>query len=108
MDILESAFQSRLIKRIKKDLPGCIVLKTDPNYLQGFPDLLILHGDRWAALEVKRGAKARHQPNQDYYVERLNGMSYAAFIYPENERKIRNDICQTLRAGREPCVPQPK
>ena len=96
MDILERAFQGRLIRNIKKDLPGCIVLKTDPNYLQGFPDLLILHGQKWAALEVKRDANARHQPNQDYYVDRLAKMGYAAFINPENERKIRNDIRKAL------------
>lgn len=106
MDILERAFQGRLIRNLKKDLPGCIVLKTDPNYLQGFPDLLILYGKQWAALEVKRDAKARHQPNQDYYVDRLSKMGYAAFINPENERKIRNDICQALGAGGKPRVPE--
>ena len=108
MDILESAFQRKLIKRIKHDLPGCIVLKNDPNYLQGFPDLLILYGPRWAAVEVKRSPNAEHQPNQDYYVNRLNQMSYAAFINPENERKIRNDIYQALGVGRDTCLPESK
>ena len=106
MDILERAFQSRLIRRIKKDLPGCIVLKNDPNYLQGFPDLLILNGDRWAALEVKKDAKAKHQPNQDFYISKLNAMSFARFIYPENERTVRNELYRSLRAGRDSCVSQ--
>ena len=101
MDILERAFQSKLIRRIKKDLPGCIVLKNDPNYIQGFPDLLILNGDRWAALEVKKDAKAEHQPNQDYYVKRLNQMSFARFIFPENERTVRHELYSALRSGRD-------
>lgn len=108
VDILERDFQKRLIRKIKKDLPGCIVLKNDPNYLQGFPDLLILYGPRWAAVEVKRSPDAKHQPNQDYYVDRLNRMSYAAFINPENERKIRNDIYQALGAGRNTRLPEPE
>lgn len=103
----ESVFQARLIRKIKKDLPGCIVMKTDPGYLQGVPDLLILHGDRWAALEVKRSQKAKHRPNQDYYVDKLNRMSYASFVYPENEKEILHDIRQALGAGRESRLPEP-
>ena len=102
----ESLYQRKLIKRIKKDLPGCVVLKNDPNYIQGFPDLLVLNGDRWAALEVKKSEDAEHQPNQDYWVDILNGMSYAAFVFPENERKIRDEVYSTLRTGGNPCVSQ--
>ena len=74
--MLESKFQEKLVKDLKKMFPGCIVMKTDPGYLQGIPDLLILHKDKWAALECKRGAKANKQPNQDYYVGKLNDMSF--------------------------------
>ena len=45
----EREFQAKLIKEIKNKYPGCMVLKNDPNYIQGVPDLLILHGKRWAA-----------------------------------------------------------
>jgi hypothetical protein len=106
MDILERVFQAKLIRKIKHDLPGCIVLKNDPNYIQGFPDLLILDGDRWAALEVKKDAKAKHQPNQDYFVRKLDAMSFARFIFPENERKVRHELYQSLRPGRDTRVPQ--
>lgn len=106
--MLERKFQSRLIKKIEKENPGSVVLKTDPNYKQGFPDLLILHGKRWAALEVKRDGKAPHRPNQDYWVRRLNDMSFARFIYPENEREIRNEIHKAFGAGRNPRVPKPE
>ena len=106
--MLERSFQSRLIRRIRRELPGCMVLKLDPGYRQGVPDLLVLNGNRWAALEAKRSAKAKHRPNQDYYVDKMNSMSYARFVYPENEREVLYEIRQALGAGWEPCVPEPK
>lgn len=65
--MLENKFQANLIKELKKRFPGCIVMKNDPTYIQGIPDLLILHKDRWAALECKKRANAKKQPNQEYY-----------------------------------------
>lgn len=96
----ESAFQSELIKDLKDLFPGCVVLKNDTDYLQGFPDLLILFGKTWAALEVKAGAHSPLQPNQDYYVGVCNEMSYAAFIYPENKERVLRDLQYTLRPRR--------
>ena len=88
----ENVFQASLIRTIKNMLPECIVLKLDPNYTQGIPDLLILFGCTWAALECKRSEDASHQPNQDYYVNRMNNMSFAAFIYPENTQQVLEDM----------------
>ena len=93
---LESKFQSDLIKEIKKRFPGCLVLKNDPNYIQGFPDLTILHRDRWAVLEVKRNEKASQQPNQNYYVNLLHSMSYSSFIYPGNKEDVLNELQSTF------------
>ena len=94
--MLESKFQSNLIKKLKKMFPGCIVVKNDPGYLQGIPDLTVFYRDRWATLEVKKSANARHQPNQDYYVEKMNNMSFSAFIYPENEGEVLNALQNTF------------
>lgn len=96
---LESKFQAQLIKELKSIFPGCIVLKNDPNYLQGVPDLTIFFKDKWATLEVKKNEKARHQPNQDYYVELMDNMSYSRFIYPENKEEILNELQHTFRLG---------
>lgn len=94
----ESQFQAQLIKKLNKMLPGIIILKNDPNYIQGIPDLILLYKDRWAALEVKRGAIASVRPNQAHYVRTLHSMSYAAFIYPENESEILSEVQQSLTA----------
>lgn len=90
--MLENKFQANLIKKLKKDYPGCFILKNDPTYIQGIPDLLVLYKDKWAALECKKSSKARHQPNQDYYVEQMNKMSFSSFISPENEDEVLTEL----------------
>lgn len=91
--MLESRYQSKLIKKLYSILPeNTIILKNDPSYIQGFPDLLILSNNKWAALETKKSWNAPHQPNQDYYVDQLKRMAYAAFIFPENEEEILREV----------------
>lgn len=90
--MLERDFQKGLIKELKNRYPGCIVLKNDPNYKKAIPDLTILYGSHWATLEVKASAKASHVNNQDHYVEKMNSMSFSAFIFPENKEEILNEL----------------
>ena len=97
----ESEFQSKLIKKIKERFPGCMVLKNDPTYIQGVPDLLILHNDKWVALECKKSEKSHHQPNQEYYINQMNQMSIARFIFPENEEEVLNEIQSAFRSNRK-------
>lgn len=97
----ENAFQASLIREVKERFPGAVVLKNDPNYLQGFPDLLILYKTKWAALECKAGWFSPRQPNQEYYVEILDELSYAAFICPENKEAILDELQQTFRSRRK-------
>ena len=84
----ESKFQSDLKKELQGMFPGCMITKLDSGDIQGIPDLLVLYKDKWAVLENKRSAKASHQPNQDYYVDKMNSMSFASFIYPENKDEV--------------------
>ena len=88
----ENKFQSDLKKEIKKRFPGCIVTKLDSSDIQGIPDLLILYKNKWAALEVKKDASASKRPNQEYYVEKLDYMGFARFIYPENEAAVLDEL----------------
>lgn len=90
--MLESKFQAGLIKEIKNRFPGSVVLKNDPNYIQGMPDLLVLWKNKWAALECKKSAKASKRPNQEYWVEKLRDMSYASFIFPENKERVLDEL----------------
>lgn len=95
--MLENKFQAGLIKELKQRFPGCIVMKNDPDYIQGIPDLLILYRDRWASLECKKDAGAKRQPNQDYYVGRMNEMSFSRFIYPENKEEVLRELQQSFK-----------
>jgi hypothetical protein len=94
----ESDFQGNLIKDLKKRFPGCIVIKNDPTYIQGIPDLTIFYKRHWATLECKKTQKAHHQPNQEYYVKLMNDMSYSAFIFPENKEVILNELERTFKS----------
>lgn len=93
---LERKFQKDLKRDLKEMFPGCIVTKLDANDIQGIPDLLVLHENKWATLECKRSAKAKHRPNQDYYVDKMNKMSFSRFIYPENKEEVLDDLQKTF------------
>ena len=87
---LESGFQDKLKDELKKLFPGCMIFKMDQ--IQGIPDLLILYKDKWASLENKKSLKAKHQPNQDYYVDLMNKMSFSRFICPENKDEVLEEL----------------
>ena len=87
---LESGFQDRLRDELKDLFPGCMIFKMDQ--VQGIPDLLVLYNDMWATLECKQHSRAKRQPNQEYYVERMDEMSFSRFICPENKDEVINDL----------------
>ena len=72
-------------------------MKNDSSYIQGIPDLLVLHNDRWAALECKKNSKASKRPNQEYYVNKMDDMSFARFVCPENREEVLNDLQSALQ-----------
>ena len=96
--MLESNFQAKLIRELKDKFPGCIVLKNDPGYIQGIPDLLVLYKDKWASLECKQTARAKKQPNQQYYIGLMDKMSFARFISPENKEEVLYELHQAFRS----------
>lgn len=92
-------FKAHLVKEIARRFPDCVIFNQDPNAThQGIPDLLILHGARWAMLETKGATKAKREPNQEYWVDAYNNMAFAAFISPENEGEILDALQQALTA----------
>lgn len=92
---LESGFQDKLKEELKKLFPGCMIFKMDQ--IQGIPDLLILYKDKWASLENKKSLKAKHQPNQDYYVDLMNKMSFSRFICPENKDEVLEELKKVFK-----------
>jgi hypothetical protein len=102
----ENIYQAGLIKRIYKRFPGCIVEKNDTAHQQGMPDLKLLFvGGMWAMLEVKASADSQVQPNQRWYVEKMNEMAFCRFIYPENEEAVLNELEEEYTAYRAARVP---
>lgn len=94
---LESDFQAHLVYRLKQTFEDCIVLKQDSSYIQGIPDLLVLYKDSWFSLECKRSESSPKRPNQEYWVNKMNKMSFSRFISPENEEEVFNDIQQAFK-----------
>ena len=93
-----NGYQTHVIERLKEVLPGCIILKNDPTYLQGIPDLSVFYGSKYAMLECKRAEREHHQPNQDYYVDLFSKMSFSTFIYPENEDYVIPALVEFMNA----------
>lgn len=94
---LESDFSEVFTDALEEAFPDSMVIKGNSAYRQGVPDWLLLDGPNWAALELKRDETAKKQPNQPYYVEKMNGMSYAAFVTPSNYREVIDEIQSTFR-----------
>lgn len=93
----ERKFQAQVIKKLKEMFPESIILKNDPTYLQGIPDLLILNDNKWGMIEVKDSKDEPYRPNQPYYLAKCKKMSFSATIYPENMKECLNDIQQALQ-----------
>lgn len=98
--MLERDYQPHVIKRIRRLFPDALVLKNDTSYMQGIPDLLIIIGEWWGMLEVKKSAGERVQPNQEFYVDKLNAMSFCDFIYPEVEEEVLHALQRSYAAHR--------
>jgi hypothetical protein len=96
--MLETPYRRGLVQRLEKRFPGCFIIVNDPNRLQGIPDLQILWNRRTGFLETKRAKTAKRQPNQEYYVDLLNELCFAAFIHPENEEEVLDELERSFKA----------
>lgn len=99
--MLESVYQSKLIRRVERRFPGCWIEKNSTDFMQGLPDLTFYLEDWWAKLEVKAAWDAPERPNQRYYIEKFNAMSFAAFIYPENEEEVLDALQRSFETQRD-------
>lgn len=97
----ETKYRAKLIKRLERLFPGCVILKNDPSEMQGIPDILILFRHMWAMLEIKLTGASPKQPNQEYYIREFGEMSFASFINPESEDEVLNDLQSAFGVSRE-------
>lgn len=88
----ESDFQSDLRRKIENEIPGSVVQKGNPNWIQGFPDLIILYKNHYACLECKASANEPFRPNQEYYIEQINNDAFCAVVYPENMKEVLDEL----------------
>lgn len=102
----ERDFQAGFIKKVRKLFPGCIILKNDSGYMQGVPDLTILFLRKWAIVEVKRSVNEAYEPNQEWYLDEMNKMSFGRTVYPENEEEILNALQSLFRPRRAARISQ--
>lgn len=95
----ESSYQADLVKKLRSIYPGCFIIRNDPRVNQGVPDLLVLIENQWAMLEIKLSEKSPVQPNQAHYIKQFDNMGFAAFINPDNEVDVLEDLRTTLYAN---------
>ena len=100
----ESSFQAKLRAEIEQRFPGSKTLKNDPSVNKGIPDVLVLYKDKWAALECKDSAEEMaKRKNQIYHVQKMNEMSFARFVCPENKEDVLNEMEQAFGLLRSSC-----
>jgi len=96
MNKKETVYQRIVVRRLESEYPGCFIMRNDPRYVQGVCDLLVLFNGHWAMLEVKASIDSPSEPNQEYYVDMFGRMSYASFVYPENEDQVFYELQNAL------------
>lgn len=94
--MLESDFKQMFFDELRDILPGCLILRGNSAWIQGFPDNVVLHRDGWFAFEFKRGPRAKRRPNQEYYIDLLDDMSYSTFVDPTNYREVLDAVQQAF------------
>lgn len=93
----ESAFQQLVIKWLRAK--GCVVLKYQQNATTraSIPDILFLKEGFWGAIEVKKSKTAKYRPGQKETVAKMDAMSWATVVYPENWPEVQKELEQMLR-----------
>ena len=88
----EADFQSKIVKWLRSK--GCMVLKYQQNATTraGIPDIIFLKEGFWGAIEVKKSKTAKYRPGQKEMVAKMNEMSWAKAVYPENWDETKKEL----------------
>lgn len=92
----EADFQATIIKWLRHN--GCLVLKYQQNATTraGIPDILFLKEGFWGAIEVKKAKNAPFRPGQKEMIAKMDEMSWAKAVYPENWADTQAELGQML------------
>lgn len=88
----EADFQSKIVKWLRSK--GCMVLKYQQNATTraGIPDIIFLKEGFWGAIEVKKSKTSKFRPGQKEMVAKMNEMSWAKAVYPENFDETKKEL----------------
>lgn len=92
----EAKFQAKIISWLKKQ--GCLPIKYEQNATTkaGIPDIIFFKEGFWGALEVKKSKTAKFQPLQKEMIAKMDEMSWARAVYPENWDEIKKELEEIL------------
>ena len=51
----------------------------------------------WGAIEVKKSKTAKYRPGQKETVAKMDTMSWARVVYPENWPEVQKELTEILR-----------
>lgn len=90
--VKEADFQSKVIKWLRSQ--KCIVFKMQQNATTRIatPDILFLKDGFWGAIECKKSKNAKFQPGQKEMVAKMNEMSWAKAVWPENWEETKEEL----------------
>ena len=95
--VLEKDFQKTIIKWLRAK--GCLVIKYQQNATTraSIPDIIFLKEGFWGAIEVKKSKTSKFQPGQKEMVTKMNEMSWAKVVWPENWKETQKELGEILR-----------
>lgn len=79
---IESNFQADLKKEIETLFPGAVIMKNDPNDIQGIPDLTVIWRDHWAWLECKTRNKCSQTVEPRFLYSVCTPLFFRGFYLP--------------------------
>lgn len=98
--MLESEFKRKFKNMLEQSYPGCVLVDINPEQFRSFPDLLFLYDKFWATFEMKRTVGSAVRPNQPYWVEKLDNMSFSRFVEPGTAKEVLDDLARAIQSGR--------
>lgn len=90
----EADFQAKFIKWLRSQGYKCFKQQMNATTRAGTPDLFIFKEGFWGWIEFKKSKNARKRPGQQRNIDWANENSWGSFVYPENEKEVKEFLKQ--------------